>query len=311
MDLLTLLRRLTVANLVANMAIIWTGALVRLTKSGLGCATWPQCQPGSYTPLPENGLHGVIEFGNRLLTFVLAAIALATAVAAWRAFRRGVVPLRLFELSIGVGLGIIAQAVIGGVSVLTQLDPWVVGLHMVASVALILITLEMVRIAYGTQPTPASGRLYTLTRLVFLLGMVVVALGIVVTGSGPHSGDGAATRNGFSPEWTAKIHAWSVWALVALTLVGLFWAWSDGRLRRVWLALLATELLQGVIGYVQYFTHLPVVLVLLHMVGTTLFVVAIGHAWGATTYGGLGSTSGSAAAEPPRARVPNAEGLRP
>ena len=286
MDLVTLLRRLTVANLVANMAIIWTGALVRLTKSGLGCATWPQCQPGSYVPRPEDGLHGAIEFGNRLLTFVLAAIALATAIAAWRAFRRGIAPLRLWELSIGVGLGIIAQAVIGGVSVLTQLDPWVVGLHMVASVALILITLEMVRLAHGTEPEPTSGRLYALTRLVFLLGMVVIALGVVVTGSGPHSGDGAATRNGFDPEWTSKIHAWAVWALVALTLLGLVWAWSHPRLRRVWLLLLATELLQGVIGYVQYFTALPIVLVLGHMIGTTLFVVALGQAWNATAYRG-------------------------
>ncbi len=286
MDLVTLLRRLTVANLVANIAIIWTGALVRLTKSGLGCATWPQCQPGSYVPRPEDGLHGAIEFGNRLLTFVLAAIALATAIAAWRAFRRGIAPLRLWELSIGVGLGIIAQAVIGGVSVLTQLDPWVVGLHMVASVALILITLEMVRLAHGTEPEPTSGRLYALTRLVFLLGMVVIALGVVVTGSGPHSGDGAATRNGFDPEWTSKIHAWAVWALVALTLVGLVWAWSHPRLRRVWLLLLATELLQGVIGYVQYFTALPIVLVLGHMIGTTLFVVALGHAWNAAAYRG-------------------------
>ena len=286
MDLVTLLRRLTVANLVANMAIIWTGALVRLTKSGLGCATWPQCQPGSYVPRPEDGLHGAIEFGNRLLTFVLAAIALATAIAAWRAFRRGIAPLRLWELSIGVGLGIIAQAVIGGVSVLTQLDPWVVGLHMVASVALILITLEMVRLAHGTEPEPTSGRLYALTRLVFLLGMVVIALGVVVTGSGPHSGDGAATRNGFDPEWTSKIHAWAVWALVALTLLGLVWAWSHPRLRRVWLLLLATEMLQGVIGYVQYFTALPIVLVLGHMIGTTLFVVALGQAWNATAYRG-------------------------
>lgn len=306
MDLVTLLRRLTIANLVANMAIIWTGALVRLTKSGLGCATWPQCQPGSYVPRPEDGLHGAIEFGNRLLTFVLAAIALATAIVAWRAFRRRVAPLRLFELSIGIGLGIIAQAVIGGVSVLTQLDPWVVGLHMVASVALILISLEMVRLAFGREPAPASGRLYTLTRLVFLLGLVVIAVGVVVTGSGPHSGDGAASRNGFSPEWTAKIHAWSVWLLVALTVLGLVWAWSDARLRRVWSALLATQLLQGVIGYLQYFTHLPTFLVLLHMIGTTLFVVALGHAWNATTYAGASSP-----AEPPRAPAQRAEGLLP
>lgn len=193
------LRGWALASLIANMVIIWTGALVRLTKSGLGCPTWPQCEPGSYVPLPESGLHGAIEFGNRLLTFVLAAIALGMAFAAWRAWKQRRAPLRLFELSIGVGLGIIAQAVIGGVSVRTQLDPWVVGLHMVASVALILICLEMVRITFGSRPVAASGRVYALARLVFLLGMVVIALGVVVTGSGPHSGDGAAARNGFSP----------------------------------------------------------------------------------------------------------------
>ncbi len=284
MDLMTTLRRLTIANLVANMVIIWTGALVRLTKSGLGCPTWPQCEGSSYVPTPEQGWHGAIEFGNRLLTFVLAAIALATAIWAWRAWRQRMAPLRLFELSIGVGLGIIAQAVIGGVSVRTQLDPWVVGLHMVASVALILITLEMVRLAHGQAPAPVSARMYALTRLTFLVGMVVIVLGVVVTGSGPHSGDGAATRNGFDPEFTSKIHAWSVWLIVAMTLLGLLWAWSDARLRRVWLALLATELLQGVIGYVQYFTHLPILLVLGHMIGTTLFVVALGHAWNAARY---------------------------
>lgn len=284
MDLMTTLRRLTIANLVANMVIIWTGALVRLTKSGLGCPTWPQCEGSSYVPTPEQGLHGAIEFGNRLLTFVLAGIALAAAIWAWRAWRARRAPLRLFELSIGVGLGIIAQAVIGGVSVRTQLDPWVVGLHMVASVALILITLEMVRLAHGAEPAPASGRLYALTRLTFLVGMVVIVLGVVVTGSGPHSGDGAATRNGFDPEFTSKIHAWSVWLIIAMTLLGLLWAWSDARLRRVWLVLLATELLQGVIGYVQYFTHLPIVLVLGHMIGTTLFVVALGHLWNSTRY---------------------------
>lgn len=278
------LRRLTVANLVANMVIIWTGALVRLTKSGLGCPTWPQCEPGSYIPLPESGLHGAIEFGNRLLTFVLAAIALATAVLAWRAWRERRAPLRLFELSIGVGLGIIAQAVIGGVSVRTQLDPWVVGLHMVVSVVLILVCLEMVRLTFRAAPVPASGIMYTLSRLTFALGMVSIALGVVVTGSGPHAGDGAAARNGFDPELTAKIHAWSVWLLVAFTVVGLVLAWSDAALRRIWLVLLAVELLQGAIGYVQYFTSLPLGVVLAHMVGTSVFVVAIGHLWSGIAY---------------------------
>lgn len=274
---LTWLRRWAVASLVANMAIVWTGALVRLTKSGLGCATWPQCQPGSYVPRPEDGLHGLIEFGNRTLTFVLAAIALGMFITAYRAWKAGAVTERMPVLAFGVGLGIIAQAVIGGVSVLMQLNPWVVGLHMVMSMALILMCVVLVRDAYGLRPVPVPNRLVTLTTVVFWLGMVVVALGVVVTGAGPHAGDGAAQRNGLSAEWTAKIHAWAVWAIVALTLLGLWWAWAQPRARRLWLALLAVILLQGVIGYVQYFTHLPMGMVFAHMVGTTLFAAALGH----------------------------------
>lgn len=280
MDLLNsprALRGWTIASLIANAIIIWTGALVRLTKSGLGCPTWPQCEGASYTPLPAAGIHGAIEFGNRLLTFVLAAIAIGTALAAWRAWRSGRAPRQLFWLAIGVGLGIVAQAVIGGLSVLAQLNPWVVGLHMVASVALMLICVRMVHLAFGLAPAYAPPRLAALTNVVFALGMVVVLLGVVVTGAGPHSGDGGAQRNGLSTEWTAKVHAWSVWALVALTVLGLALAWTDARLRRLWLGLLAVELAQGVVGYVQYFTHLPVALVLAHMVGTTLVIAALGH----------------------------------
>ena len=280
MDVLTsarALRRWSVANLVANMVIIWTGALVRLTKSGLGCPTWPQCEPGSYVPTGEMGLHGAIEFGNRLLTFVLAAIALATFITAWRRWRAGHESGRLVWLSFGVGLGIIAQAVIGGISVRMQLNPWVVGLHMVASVALILVCLEIVHLAFRMERAYVPQRQALLTQAVFALGLVVIALGVVVTGAGPHSGDGGAQRNGFSPEWTAKMHAWSVWLLIGLTVLGAALAWADPRLRRLWLGLLAVELLQGVIGYVQYFTHLPIATVMMHMVGTTLFVAALGH----------------------------------
>lgn len=292
------LRAWAVASLVANMAIIWTGALVRLTRSGLGCPTWPQCEPGSYVPTPAMGVHGVIEFGNRLLTFVLAAIALGMFRAALRAYRQGRAPRRLPVLAFAVGLGIIAQAVIGGISVLTQLNPWVVGLHMVASVFLILVCVELVHLSFGSRPAPASPRLAALTHGVFWLGMVVVALGVVVTGAGPHSGDGGAQRNDLSPEWTAKAHAWAVWLLVALTILGLVWAWSDDRLRRLWLGLLAAELAQGAVGYVQYFIHLPVALVLLHMVGTTLIVAALGHLWRLTARVGADdqNRSGSMAA---------------
>lgn len=299
MDLLNTdkaLRGWTLASLIANMAIIWTGALVRLTNSGLGCPTWPQCQPGSYVPTGAAGIHGAIEFGNRLLTFALAAIAVGTALAAWRAYRQGRAPRRIFWLSLGVGAGIVAQAVIGGLSVLTQLNPWVVGLHMIVSVALILICVELVHLSFGLTRVPAEARLARLTTVVFWLGIVVCLLGVVVTGAGPHSGDGGAQRSGLSAEWTAKAHAWSVWLVVALTILGLVWAWSSVRLRRLWLGLLAVELLQGAIGYTQYFLHLPIALVFAHMVGTTLFVAALGHLWLLTGTPGGQKNSGSTAA---------------
>lgn len=282
MDLVTspasrALRGWSIASLAANVVIVWTGALVRLTKSGLGCDTWPQCEAGSYVPVPESGIHGLIEFGNRLLTFVLAAIAIGTFLAARRAWREGGAPKRVVWLSLGVGLGIVAQAVIGGLSVLAGLNPWVVGLHMVASVVLIVLCVVLVHGAFTLRPVPVPGRMWLLTRAVTWIGVAVLLLGPVVTGAGPNSGDGAALRSGLSLEWTAKVHAWAVWALVALTVVGLVLAWGDARLRRLWASLLVVELLQGAIGYVQYFTSLPLGLVLAHMIGTTAFVVALAH----------------------------------
>lgn len=273
------LRRWALAALAANMVIVVTGALVRLTKSGLGCSTWPQCSPGSYVPVAEAGTHGVIEFTNRLLTFALAAIAIGLFVAARRAVASGRAPRRLVPLTLAVGLGIVAQAVIGGISVLAQLNPWVVGLHMVASVALIVVCVDVVHVAFGLAPTATDGRLRLLIQAVFWLGVAITLLGAIVTGAGPNSGDGAATRNGLELEWTAKVHAWAVWAEVALTMVGLVWTRTQPRLRRLFAGVLACELYQGVVGYTQYFNQLPIGLVLAHMLGTTLFVASITHLW--------------------------------
>ncbi len=282
MDLLTsdrALRRWTVASLLANMAIIWTGALVRLTASGLGCPTWPQCDAGSYVPVPASGIHGLIEFGNRTLTFVLVAISIGTALAAWRAVRDGRAPRVLFGYALAVGVGIFAQAIIGGFSVLTQLNPWVVGLHMVASVLLVMACVEMVHLAFRLHPQPVPVRVWLLTQATFVVGILVLALGPVVTGAGPNAGDGGAQRNGLSLEWTAKVHAWAVWLLAALTLLGILLTRAEVRLLRLWGGLLAVIVLQGAIGYIQYFTHLPIGWVLGHMIGTTLFVAALTHLW--------------------------------
>ena len=264
------LRRWTVASLVANMALVVTGGLVRLTKSGLGCPTWPQCEGASYVPRSESGIHGLIEFGNRTLTFVLAAVAIGTFVAAWRARGADGEPRQdLRRLAFLAGLLIPLQAGIGGVTVLTQLNPWVVALHLLASVAIIGICVAMVHLTPGLPVRDTTSLGSVLVKAGFVLALLTVVLGTAVTGAGPHSGDGGALRNGLSPELTAKVHAWVVWALVAVTVAAL--AVTRARVVAV---LLAVELLQGVVGYVQYFAHLPVALVATHLLGVTLTAAA-------------------------------------
>ncbi len=273
----TALRFWTLASLVTNQLIVVTGALVRLTGSGLGCPTWPQCSPGSYTPHAALGMHGAIEFGNRLITFVLAAVAIATFIVAVRAVRHGAADRRIMWLALAAGLGIPLQAVIGGISVLTQLNPWVVGLHMVVSIAIIAICVAMVQMAYDVRTVVAPSRSAAwASRIVTVLGVAVLALGVVTTGSGPNAGDGGATRNGLSLELVAKAHAWVAIALVAATVWALVTLWNTA-VRRAVIALLAVEGLQAVVGYVQYFTHLPLGVVMTHMLGTAVFSAVLAN----------------------------------
>lgn len=275
----TALRRWAVANLIGNMVIVWTGALVRLTDSGLGCSTWPQCDPGSYVPHPEAPFHAFIEFGNRLLTFALIVLALGTYLAARRAVRTGAQPRLVSRLAFVVGLGIIGQAVVGGISVLTQLNPWVVGLHMVLSIALIVICTRIVHEVFGLAAAPVPPIPWLLTQAVFYCSLVMMYLGTVTSGSGPHAGDGAATRNGFNLADAARVHSLTMWLTVALTVTLVIVARSLPRLRRAALGVLGVAVLQGVIGYTQYLLHLPEALVLAHLVGTTLYTVAVAHLW--------------------------------
>jgi cytochrome c oxidase assembly protein subunit 15 len=271
-------RRLALASVVANSAIVVTGGAVRLTASGLGCPTWPRCTTTTYTPTAEYAAHGVIEFGNRLLTFVLTAVVVAGLVAVWRS--RPVRPgLRL--LAALVLLGIPAQAVLGGITVLTGLNPWTVMAHFLLS--MVIISLAVVlhqRSREGDLPprplvVPALRRLGT-----GLLAVVAatLALGTVVTGSGPHSGDPEAGRTGFDAGAVSQLHADLVFLLVGLTLA--FWLAlraTDGPSRPMGV-LLVVELGQGLLGFAQYFTGLPVVLVGLHLAGACLVLIAAVHA---------------------------------
>jgi cytochrome c oxidase assembly protein subunit 15 len=261
------------ATLVANCGLVVTGGAVRLTGSGLGCPTWPRCTDESFTPHGALDLHEAIEFGNRMLTFVLTAIAVATFASAWMTGRRD---LRL--LALVLALGIPAQAVIGGITVLTDLNPWVVSLHLLCSLAIIGLTVLFIRRIDQPAPEPARGPVVILAWVTFAAAWVVLYIGTVVTGSGPHAGDVDAPRNDLDPLQVSQLHADAVFLFVGLT-VGLLLAvhavGGTAEAKRAVVVLLGVELAQGTIGFVQYFTDLPEVLVGFHMLGAALISAAV------------------------------------
>ncbi len=258
------LRRLGWATLVANIGIVLTGGAVRLTASGLGCPTWPRCTDESFTPHGALDFHQAIEFGNRMLTFVLTAIAVATFVSAWQSGRRD---LRM--LALWLGLGIPAQALVGGFTVLTDLNPWIVSFHLLVSLAIIsLAVLYLHRIdvpASAGHETFGSARPALLAWTTYAVAWLVLYLGTVVTGSGPHAGDLDVPRNGLDPLLLSQVHADFVFLLVGLTVALVIVHPS----RATW-TLLGVELAQGMVGFVQYFNDLPVVLVGFHLLGAAL-----------------------------------------
>lgn len=272
-----------VANVVAQVGIVVTGGLVRVTGSGLGCPTWPECAPGSFTPTveQEEGFHKFIEFGNRLLTFVLAIIAIAAVYAALRYLKRR----HLTVAAVGVLLGVVLQAVIGGITVLTGLHPVTVSVHFMVSAALIaaasylLFARHEPRLPRQVVVPPVVSMLAWATAG---LAVLVLALGTVVTGSGPHSGDAETpARYGFDPREVSWLHADSVMLFVGL-VVG---SWVAVRLSArtanaaaAWRDVVFVTLAQGGVGYVQYFTGLPEALVIAHMLGASLLVVAMTRA---------------------------------
>jgi cytochrome c oxidase assembly protein subunit 15 len=271
-------KRLAIATLVANIALVVTGGAVRLTGSGLGCPTWPRCTSSSFVAHEALGVNGYIEFGNRMLTIVLTLISFVN----WAAVMRLRSPRRdLRTLASVLLLAIPVQAVVGGISVLTKLNPWVVSCHLLASLAVIgLAVLLVCRIGEHPGPTRrvVPGPIALLSQLVFGVTCAVLYVGTVVTGSGPHAGSKEAPRNGLDPAAVSQLHADLVCILVGLT-VGLVVALrafrSAERIRRAARWLLGLELAQGIVGFTQYFTGLPIVLVGLHMLGAALISAAV------------------------------------
>jgi cytochrome c oxidase assembly protein subunit 15 len=272
-----LLKRLSVASLVANIVIVVTGGAVRLTGSGLGCPTWPRCSGSSFVVHGELGMHGFVEFSNRMLTFVLALVVIATWVTAIRYRPRRPAVRRLAAVLV---LGIPAQALLGGVTVLSDLNPWVVALHLLLSMALVGVAVTLVRRVdeqdRPPQPT-APPAVVALARATFAAAWAVLYVGTVVTGSGPHAGDASAPRTGLSPGAVSQLHADLVFLLVGLTvgtLVGFKASKAPERALRAAAWLLAIELAQGAVGFTQYFTDLPIALVAAHVLGAALVSAA-------------------------------------
>ncbi|MCR2762144.1 COX15/CtaA family protein [Microbacterium sp. zg.B48] len=266
------------ASLVVQVGIVGTGGLVRLTGSGLGCPTWPRCTDDSLVPTAEMGIHGVIEFGNRMLTFILVIVAVTMFVFVVRMRRER---RDLFWLSLAIGLYVPLQAIIGGITVLTNLNPYVVGLHYFASVILVGLATVLVQRVYaapGPRVRAVPGWYAATAHLTSLLVAVTVIVGILVTGSGPHAGDGGAARNGLNPEFMQHVHSWPAYALLLVTLVLLAGAGrTPPHLRlRLWVGLLlAVEAAQTAVGLWQARAGLPIVLVNIHMVLAVLLVAAM------------------------------------
>lgn len=264
-------------NLIVNIGIVGTGGLVRLTGSGLGCPTWPLCTEDSLVNTPEMGIHGVIEFGNRLLTFVVLLAAILTFLAVLRTRRSG---LGLVAPSVWVGVLIIVQAIVGGITVLVQLDPRIVGVHFLFSaliVAIAALLLQRVRLAEQLPPrgaTVGAPTLWITAIAVAVLTWITEVVGVLTTGAGPHAGDSSAARNGLDPAILQHVHAWPGYALAVALAVFLFVTIRGGykRTRPLAILLAAVVLVQIGIGVFQARTGLPIWSVVIHML---LAVIAV------------------------------------
>jgi heme a synthase len=307
------LPRLAAAALATNVLIVFTGGLVRVTGSGLGCPTWPTCDGETVVPRP-GGEHATwqtaVEFGNRLLTFVVLAVAIALALEVRRRGRGW--PARLRLLAWALPAGVVAQALLGGVTVLLELHPLIVAAHFLLSMVLIAVAVALwqrAREHVGAAEVPAhddevgrvvaAGLRWATTALVVVAGAVLI-LGTVVTAAGPHAGDPGTPRLGVDIRLAAIAHADAVWLLVGLTvaLVAVTWRHGPPELRRAVRALLVLELLQGTLGYTQYALGIPAALVAAHILGAAVLWATAVAVWVRARPPATDTGAGTAAAAP-------------
>ncbi len=267
---------LAVANVVAQVAIIVTGGAVRLSGSGLGCSTAPKCEPDSFLPdLANLDAHTAIEFGNRLATVVLGIIALAMAIAVWRASRElrwwGLVPV----------VGVFAQAVLGAITVRVDLDPRVVGPHMLLSIMLVWVSTWIALRLKEYRPRAAGPSLVVHRWASLVLFAALAFLGVLTTATGPHSGDADQTeRLALDHESISRAHALPVWLFVVVVGLIAFSLWrrraedGDHAARASVVFMIVATLAQGAVGYIQYFNGLPALVVGIHLLGIGVFTVA-------------------------------------
>ena len=263
----------TALLLFLQSALVVTGGAVRLTGSGLGCPTWPECTPGSYTPVPhqaEPQLNVWIEFGNRLLTFVLVIASAAVIIAVLKSKRRD-----LRGLAIGQFLGIFGQGILGGITVLTDLNPIPVAGHLLLSIILIAGATSLYSRRYAPAVFVKAAPLTSKISMAHVaISFLVIVLGTIVTGSGPHAGDAQAKRFDFDIRTVAWLHADVVIFLLGITFSFYIAQGTSAHTKRAIKIFAAIALAQSAIGYIQYFTGIPEILVAAHLLGATLVWIA-------------------------------------
>jgi heme a synthase len=271
------------ASLISQVLIVVTGGVVRLTGSGLGCPTWPKCTSESLITTPEMGIHGIIEWANRMLTFVLALVAILTFIAIVRLgkqLRKG-----LFAPALILGLGIPAQAVLGGFTVLTKLNPWLVGAHFVLSGYMIAVASVLVWRAIASEHTPVSPIMWSMANGIAVVGAIAVVVGVLVTGAGPHSGDAASVRNGLDLEVWQHFHSYPAYLMLTLVIMQLgLMIRRDGKAfgsfqSKVLTGLLAVTVLQAIVGVAQARLGVPPLLVGIHMLGAASLCSLLTFQW--------------------------------